>query len=77
MTFKIYPSGLPQTVTVDTLLPKSMISNEPMGVYHTSPQGEWVSILEKAYAKCLGSYSSINDKSIQEVVNDLTGMPVS
>lgn len=33
--------------------------------------------MEKAYAKSLGSYALIDDKSILEILNDLTGFPVA
>ena len=62
-------------VTIDDLFPCSPFG-EPL--FAGCPRNElWVMLLEKAYAKLLGSYYALNGGTICNTLIDLTGLPTS
>jgi Calpain family cysteine protease len=36
----------------------------------------WMQVLEKAYAKSLGGYWNISQRTLEEIMYDLTGCPI-
>lgn len=62
-------------VTIDNLFPCSPFG-EPL--FAKCPRNElWVMLLEKSYAKLLGSYYALKAGTVAETLLDLTGLPTS
>ncbi|KRX05710.1 hypothetical protein PPERSA_09850 [Pseudocohnilembus persalinus] len=71
--------GIFQEVIIDDFFPCSQ--EKPVFSYSNSQKNQelgeelWVLILEKAYAKCYGSYQQIISGKIGHAITDLTGAP--
>lgn len=66
--------GFWKLVEVDGYLP--VRADDPYPAFSRSTNEElWVSILEKAYAKCYGNYNNIVGGQPFEAIKDLTGSP--
>jgi len=61
-------NGQREDVVVDDLIPTSHLK------YYT-PQTYWFFLIEKALAKILGSYSFLDEFSIPELFQEITGLP--
>ena len=68
----MFKHGLPEEIVTDTLMP--CIDGKPCFA-RTHSDDLWVMIIQKAYAKILGSYERIESATEAEVLNDLTGAP--
>ena len=72
---RICNNGEWQEITIDDLFPC-----QPFGdpLFASSVRNElWVMLLEKAYAKLHGSYYSLKQGKIGDVLRDLTGLPTT
>ena len=62
---------------IDDKLPCVVLSNKkavPM-ISRSAYENEfWPSLIEKAYAKLNGSFASLENKSLREIINDFTGL---
>ncbi len=68
-TLRLYRHGEWTPVTVDTLLPCDPSSGAPL---YCSSAG-WAALVEKAYAKLLGSYAALDGGRSEEALVELTG----
>ena len=80
-TCRFYKNGSWVEVTTDTRAPATSGfgdggahgSPEPIYGRCLDPREQWVSLLEKAYAKLHGSYEALSGGSVTEALVDLTG----
>lgn len=70
---KLYRLGEWINVTVDDFFP-CYYNGQPMFT-RGQPDEIWVMLLEKAYAKLLGSYDALKQGSASKVFFDFIGMP--
>jgi hypothetical protein len=63
-------------VVVDDLLPYDTINGRMLFARSTDPNEFWVSLLEKAYAKLLGSYDALDAGSAADAILDFTSAVV-
>jgi hypothetical protein len=71
--FVFWKFGTLWNVTIDDLLPLSPVNRLPLYSYCQDYSEFWVSLLEKAYVKFFfGDYESIKNRSIGEILVDMT-----
>ena len=58
--FRFFKNGCWQFVVVDTMIPYSPSTKEPLYARCVDPQEFWVPLIEKAYAKLHGCYEILN-----------------
>ncbi|KAI8051469.1 hypothetical protein BDF22DRAFT_744479 [Syncephalis plumigaleata] len=74
--FQFYRLGRWVEVLVDDLLPYDTINGRMLFARSTDPHEFWVSLLEKAYAKLLGSYDALDAGSAADAILDFTSAVV-
>ncbi|RKP11186.1 hypothetical protein THASP1DRAFT_27023 [Thamnocephalis sphaerospora] len=74
--FQFYRLGRWVEVLVDDLLPYNMLTGQLLFARSTDPDEFWVSLVEKAYAKLLGSYSALDSGSAADAMLDFTSAVV-
>jgi len=67
-------NGTPKYIVVDDLIPCSKMTKAPL---FTQPIGKevWVLLLEKAWAKLIGTYLNAESMSADNMMEDLSGAP--
>jgi calpain-15 len=63
------------TVTIDDYLPCYPNTSDPIFSANTSDTVLWLQLLQKAYAKLHGSYTSLLNGDPSQLLTDLTGFP--
>lgn len=71
---RICKNGEWVVVTVDDFFP-CYVNGGPIFTFGEGNE-LWVMLLEKAYAKCHGTYNSLNGGDAEDALADLTGCPV-
>ncbi|KAI9596505.1 hypothetical protein BDF19DRAFT_412595 [Syncephalis fuscata] len=74
--FQFYRLGRWVEVVVDDLLPYDTINGRLLFARSTDPNEFWVSLVEKAYAKLLGSYDVLDAGSAADAILDFTSAVV-
>jgi len=69
----IYRDGRWRSVLIDDRVPVDAESGEPLFARQREGGGCWVALIEKAYAKLLGSYAALERGHMSEALVDLTG----
>ena len=71
--FRFFKNGKWQYVIVDTLIPYSPLSKEPLYARNVDLQEFWVPLIEKAYAKLHNHYECLNGGKMGEGMVDISG----
>lgn len=74
-TIRFFIRGKPWLVSVDDEIAYDMKNDRPYFVNVVDNKITWVSIMEKAYAKMKGTYSTFDDNSSAVALRALTGAP--
>ena len=70
---QLYDCGLRRTIVIDDYFPCYPNSGPICSRGHNNEL--WILLIEKAFAKMYGSYHSIKNRTINEIMTDLTGCP--
>lgn len=74
--FTVYIRGIPRTIVIDDFLPfKGTSSKKLYLAINSSDNGIWSPLLEKVWAKAMGSYLTIKGGQAREGFDFLTGGP--
>ena len=71
--FRFFKNGRWQFVVIDTKIPYSAASKEPLYARCVDPQEFWVPLIEKAYAKLHGCFEVLNGGLMREGMVDISG----
>ena len=71
---KLYQHGRPRFLVIDDLIPCNSMTKSPI---FTKPIGNevWVLLLEKAWAKLVGTYTKAEAMTPDHIMEDLSGAP--